>query len=91
MLSPEGRFLTGGFATSKNPKSFRKNHGFKTAAELLNWWARIKHKGWGRRFMCWMWHNEDYTEAHCWDVEGTHYESKDYEDIRFLRLDLPLP
>lgn len=96
MLSPEGHFLTGGFHTNKNPRSFRKNRGFKSAKELLRWWANIKHKGWGQRFMCWVYYKEGADdsqrgEGHCWDVEGKHYDLDDYEQIRRNGKQLPLP
>ena len=42
MLTSQGRFLTGGYSTSSNPKSFTTDRGFKSAKELLRWWCNTK-------------------------------------------------
>ena len=54
MLTSQGRFLTGGYSTSSNPKSFTTDRGFKSAKELLRWWRNTKRSGFGKRFMAWV-------------------------------------
>ena len=47
MLSPVGKFLTGGYNMRSNPRRFRANKGFNSARELLRMWRLI----WRRRSM----------------------------------------
>ena len=54
MLTSQGRFLTGGYATSRNPKSVTTDRGFKSAKELLRWWCNTQRRGFGKRFMAWV-------------------------------------
>jgi hypothetical protein len=91
MLSPSGKFLTGGYNTSSNPASFRANKGFNSAAELLRWWCNTSRPGFGRRFMCWIYDNEGTGETHCWDVDGRHYDFANYVQIRDRGKHLPPP
>ncbi len=91
MLSPTGKFLTGGYATSSNPPEFRKNKGFNSAAELLRWWSNTSRRGFGKRFMCWIYANKITREYHCWDVDGKHFDIQDYVKIRDKGKQLPPP
>jgi hypothetical protein len=91
MLTPTGKFLTGGYATSSNPPSFHRNKGFNSAAELLRWWSGTSRSGFGRRFMCWVYYDRTTDEAHCWDVDGTYYPIADYVRIRDRGKQLPPP
>lgn len=90
LLSPTGKFLTGGYATGSNPASFRTNKGFNSAAELLRWWCNTS-RGSFRRFVCWAYYNEATDEAHYWDVNGDHYDETNFEQIRNRGLNLPVP
>jgi len=90
MLSPTGKFLTGGYETRTNPASFRANKGFNSAAELLRWWCNTS-RGSFRRFVCWAYHNEATDEVHLWDVNGGHYTESNFEEIRRRGLTLPVP
>jgi hypothetical protein len=91
MLSPSGRFLTGGYATRSHPQSVRDNKGFGSAAELLRWWSNTTRSGFGKRFMAWLYLNRSTREAHLWDVDGNHYEVRDYVNIRDNGKELPPP
>jgi hypothetical protein len=91
MLTSQGRFLTGGFSTSANPKSFTTDRGFKSAIELLRWWCNIKRPRFGKRFMAWVFFDLATKEAHCWDVDGKHYDFADYIKIRDTGKELPPP
>ncbi len=82
LLSPSGKFLTGGYSTKANPEGFRANKGFDSAQELLHWWCNTSRKGFGKRFLCWVWQNTNTKETHLWDVDGKHYDLKDYVEIR---------
>jgi hypothetical protein len=89
LLSPSGKFLTGGYPTSSNPASFRNQKGFNSAAELLQWWCNTSRAHFGKRFMAWVYDNENTGETHLWDVEGTHYALADYVQIRNRHKQLP--
>ena len=91
MLSPSGKFLTGGYNTRSNPGSFRTNKGFNSATELLRWWCNTSRSGFGKRFMIWVYNNKSTGEAHLWDVDGLHYEIRNYTDIRDNGKELPPP
>jgi hypothetical protein len=92
MLSPAGKFLTGGYNTRDNPPHFHANKGFNSAAELLRWWCRTTREGGRfRRFVCWAYHDEATDEWHYWDRHGTHYDRTNYQDIRDSGNDLPIP
>ena len=91
MLTSQGRFLTGGYATSSNPKSFTTDRGFKSAKELLRWWSNTKRPSFGKRFMAWVYNNDSTGETHFWDVEGKHYDPSDYVKIRDAGKELPPP
>ena len=101
-FNPRGRFLTGGFELWKNTKEFRKNRGYRTARELLQWWVNIKVKGFGKRFMAW--YAEEGIEIpqkegpprqviikHFFDRVGSHYSAHNYTEIRDSGLELPPP
>jgi hypothetical protein len=90
MLSPTNKFLTGGYNTRSNPASFRTNKGFDSAAELLRWWCNTR-RGSFQRFMCWVYWNEPTNEEHYWDVDGNHYDTTNWEDIRRNGRQLPTP
>jgi hypothetical protein len=54
-LTPDGKFLPGGYSTSSiDSPAFRRDHGFGSALELLRWWARTSRPGFGQRFMLWI-------------------------------------
>lgn len=89
MLSPNGKFLTGGYATSSNPPYFRRQQGFNSAAELLHWWCNTSRASFGHRFMAWVHANDSTGEYHIWDVDGTHYDFADYVQIRQRGKQLP--
>lgn len=89
MLSPSGKFLTGGYATRSNPASFRKQQGFNSAAELLQWWCNTSRANFGRRFMAWVYDNDATGEYHVWDVDGKHYDFANYVQIRDSGKQLP--
>lgn len=91
LLTPNYRFLTGGYSTNSNPASFRANKGFRSASELLRWWSQTNRAGFGRRFMCWVYNNSTTGEFHCWDVDGRRYTSTDYVEIRRTNKQLPPP
>jgi hypothetical protein len=91
MLTSQGRFLTGGYPTSSNPKSFTTDRGFKSAKELLRWWCNTKRPNFGKRFMAWVYNNTSTGEAHLWDVDGKHYDPPDYIKIRNTGKELPPP
>jgi subtilisin family serine protease len=91
MLTSQGRFLTGGYPTSSNPKSFTTDRGFKSAKELLRWWDNTKRPRFGKRFMAWVYHNIATDETHFWDVDGNHYDASDYVKIRDTGKELPPP
>jgi hypothetical protein len=91
MLTSQGRFLTGGYATSSNPKSFTTDRGFKTAKDLLRWWCNTHRPNFGKRFMAWVYHDTTTGEAHLWDVDGKHYDPSDYIKIRNTGKELPPP
>ncbi len=91
LRSPNGRFLPGGYNTSSCPPSFRSAKGFGSAAELIRWWSVTSRPSFGQRFMCWLYENEALGEYHCWDVDGTHYDIKDYVLIRDAGKQLPPP
>jgi len=91
MLSPTGKFLTGGYATSSNPATFRANKGFNSAAELLRWWSNTARPSFGKRFMCWVYDNDGTDEHFVWDVDGKFYDLKDYVEIRDTGKILPPP
>ncbi len=91
MLTSQGRFLTGGYATSSNPKSFTTDRGFKSAKELLRWWCNTQRPNFGKRFMVWVYNNRSTDEAHFWDVDGKHYDIADYVKIRNAGKELPPP
>jgi hypothetical protein len=82
MLTPTGKFLTGGYNTSSNPASFRANKGFNSAAELLRWWSGTSRAHFGKRFQAWIYSNSGTGEYHAWDVDGNHYDIHDYVKIR---------
>lgn len=99
---PRGRFLTGGFEIWKNTTAFRKNRGYRTAAELLQWWGSIKIKGFGKRFMAWYGEEgillpqkegppREVIVRHFFDKEGGQYGIKNYTEIRDNGLELPPP
>ena len=90
LLSPTGKFLTGGYTTGSNPASFRTNKGFNSTAELLRWWCNTS-RGSFRRFVCWAYHNEVTDEVYFWDVNGGHYTLANFEEIRRRGLTLPVP
>lgn len=90
MLSPTGKFLTGGYNTSSNPASFRRNKGFNSAAELLAWWSGTR-RGRFQRFMCWIYYSRTTNEFHAWDVDGNHFDAASIEDIRRNGKQLPPP
>jgi hypothetical protein len=91
MVSPTGKFLTGGYATSSNPASFRANKGFNSAKELLGWWSNTSRPRFGKRFMCWVYDNDGTGEHFVWDVDGKFYDLKDYVKIRDTGKILPPP
>ena len=91
MLTSQGRFLTGGYSTSSNPKSFTSDRGFKSAKELLRWWCNTQRPNFGKRFMAWVYNNTSTREAHLWDVDGKHYAPSDYMKIRNSGKELPPP
>ena len=91
LRSPSGKFLPGGYTTSSCPQSFRANHGFNSARELIQWWSSTSRPNFGRRFMCWVYDNQATGESHCWDVEGTHYDLANYVQIRNRGKQLPPP
>ena len=91
MLTSQGRFLTGGYATSSNPKSFTTDRGFKSAKDLLRWWCNTKRPSFGKRFMAWVYYNDLTGEAHFWDVDGKRYAPSDYVKIRDAGKELPPP
>jgi len=91
MLTSQGRFLTGGYSTSSNPKSFTTDRGFKSAKELLRWWCNTKRPTFGKRFMAWVFFDRATGESHCWDVDGKHYDFADYVKIRDTGKELPPP
>lgn len=90
MLSPTGKFLTGGYNTRSNPANFRANKGFNSASELLRWWSGTR-RGSFRRFMCWVYWNRVTDEAYFWDVDGNRYTTTNWEDIRRNGKQLPAP
>jgi hypothetical protein len=91
MLTSQGRFLTGGYATSSNPKSFTTDRGFKSAKDLLRWWCNTKRPNFGKRFMSWVYDDDSTGETHFWDVDGKHYDLSDYVKIRDAGKELPPP
>lgn len=91
MLTSQGRFLTGGYSTSANPRSFTTDRGFKSAKDLLRWWSNTKRPRFGKRFMAWVYYNRLTNEAHFWDVDGKHYAPADYVKIRDTGKELPPP
>lgn len=91
MLTSQGRFLTGGYSTLSNPKSFTTDRGFKSAKELLRWWCNTKRPNFGKRFMAWVFFDRSTNEAHFWDVDGKHYDPPDYIKIRNTGKELPPP
>jgi hypothetical protein len=91
MLTSQGRFLTGGYSTSSNPKSFTTDRGFKSAKELLRWWRNTQRPRFGKRFMAWVFYDRATNEAHFWDVDGKHYDPPDYVKIRNTGKELPPP
>ena len=91
MLSPTGKFLTGGYSPSANPPSFRTNKGFNSARELLRWWCTTtRENGRFHRFVCWV-AQDGSRRMHYWDVDGRHYDSTNFQDIRNSGKDLPIP
>jgi len=91
LRSPSGRFLPGGYPTSSCPAAFRTTKGFASAGELIRWWSNTSRSGFGRRFLCWVYHSAITGETHCWDVDGTHYDIADYVRIRERGKTLPPP
>ncbi len=91
MLTSQGRFLTGGYSTSSNPRSFTTDRGFKSAKALLRWWCNTRRPTFGKRFMAWVFYDSATDEAHFWDVDGNHYDRADYVKIRETGKELPPP
>jgi hypothetical protein len=91
LRSPNGKFLPGGYTTGSCPASFRANHGFGSARELIGWWSSTSRPSFGRRFMCWVYYNSSTEESHCWDVDGHHYDMDHYVQIRSHGKQLPPP
>ena len=95
MLSPENKFLPGGYTVSSGQhtkkqswRDFQTNKGFGSARDLLRWWSSTE-QGSFQRFMCWLYRSS--TEFHLWDIDGKHYEAKDYRDIYSDGKHLPPP
>lgn len=86
LLSYGHRFLTGGFPTwNVNHKGFKKDKGFLTATELLNWWTKIKDGG-NRRFLCWVAKEPGKDRPYFFDKVGDqHFDAK---EIRRQKKDL---
>ncbi len=91
LRAPSGYFLPGGYETRSCPPTFRANKGFRSAKELLRWWSQTSRKGFGKRFMCWVYHRQATRETHLWDVDGTYYRMDDYVEIRRSGKQLPPP
>lgn len=89
LRSPSGKFLPGGYATSRCPASFRSQKGFNSAAELIAWWAGTSRSGFGRRFQAWA--ASSPAGAVFFDVDGTAYTSANYTQIRDRGKELPPP
>lgn len=91
LRAPSGYFLPGGYETRSCPPSFRAHKGFRSAKELLRWWSRTSRRGFGKRFMCWVYRDARTRETHLWDVDGTRYALADYVEIREAGKQLPPP
>lgn len=89
MITPAGKFLTGGFSLDAMKGSgFAKKKGFDSAGELLRWWATTTHGGF-KRFQCWA-SNKNGTRRY-WDREGNFYSRNKFKQIGTKKKHVPPP
>jgi hypothetical protein len=104
LISPEGRFLPGGYTTrsiGSTARNFAENRGFEDALELLRWWTTTERPDFGRRFMLWkadqsyrvQWgdHVTTYTYARLFDRDGCPVDVTNYATARDQGRELHVP
>lgn len=68
----------------------KAQRGFDSAVDVVRWWTSTTTRSGFQRFLCWVVIENDKLKW-CWDVDGTAYAAKDYEQIRNKGKQLPPP
>jgi hypothetical protein len=68
----------------------KAQRGFDSAVDVVRWWTNTTTASGFQRFMCWVTLDAGNLKW-CWDVDGTAYAPKDYEQIRNKGKQLPPP